>query len=90
MDTIQNTELTVVGTAGCGQCIATERALTARGIHFTKRDADQLTAAETAALRAAVNATGKLQLPVVITPDRAWTGFQPDLIDTLTASKEGR
>lgn len=79
----------VIGTDSCGQCIATVRDLEAKGIDHVKVDASDLTTTETEALRARLPASNKLQLPVVVTPDRIWNGFRPDLIATLAAPKEG-
>lgn len=81
--------LIVIGTESCVQCNATIRDLKAKGIAHVKVDASDLTSAELDELRARTHAGEKLQLPVVITPTQIWTGFRPDLIDTLTAPKEG-
>lgn len=94
MNDIQNTPtipaLTVIGSTGCGPCIATMRAFDARGVVYEKRDAAELTDEEVSTLRAAINAGDRVELPVVITPERTWTGFRPDYIDSLAAPKEAR
>ncbi|MFJ4167829.1 glutaredoxin family protein [Microbacterium sp. NPDC089698] len=80
----------VIGSAGCGPCIATVRALDARGVVYVKHDVDELTDEQASAARAAVPAGDRVELPVVITPERTWTGFRPDYIDSFTVPKEGR
>lgn len=87
-DTTTST-LIVIGTESCVQCNATIRDLEAKGIDHVKVDASTLPTAELDELRAKTHAGQKLQLPVVITPTQIWTGFRPDLIETLTAPKEG-
>lgn len=69
----------VFGKPGCVQCTATTRALDASGVEYTYRDVST----DPAALQA-VKALGYMAAPVVVAGDRHWSGFRPDLIDTLT------
>lgn len=81
----------MIGSAGCVQCIATERALEEKGIAFLKRDASDLTSEEADDLRRFLSAGAALRLPLVLAARTAWTGFRPDRIDQLTAvPKKGR
>ncbi|MET8430106.1 glutaredoxin family protein [Nocardia sp. NPDC004860] len=63
---------------GCGQCVATSKALVARGIPFVKRDvSSDANAAER------VRNLGYQSLPVIVAGDMHWSGFQLDKIDQL-------
>ncbi|WP_052372157.1 glutaredoxin family protein [Nocardia otitidiscaviarum] len=63
---------------GCGQCVATAKALTARGIPFVKVD---VSVDANAAAR--VRDLGYRSLPVVVVGDMHWSGFQLDKIQQL-------
>ena len=65
----------------CGQCVATAKALTSRGIPFVKVD---ITQDENATAR--VHALGYQSLPVVTAGDMHWSGFQLTKIDQLSAA----
>lgn len=65
----------------CGQCIATAKALTMRGIPFVKID---VTEDDNAAAR--VRDLGYQSLPVVTAGDMHWSGFQLTKIDQLAVA----
>ncbi len=66
----------------CVQCTATYRDLDAKGVEYSIEDlADDLELLDIA------KRAGCLQAPVVITHDDYWTGFRPDKIDELVASR---
>ncbi|MFE3051585.1 glutaredoxin family protein [Nocardia sp. NPDC059239] len=62
----------------CGQCVATAKALTARGVPFVKVD---ITTDDNAADR--VRNLGYQSLPVIVAGDMHWSGFQLNKIDQL-------
>ena len=62
----------------CVQCVATHRALDAKGIEY-----DVVDLSEDAAALEQVKSLGYLQAPVVITDEDHWSGFRPDKIDEL-------
>lgn len=65
----------------CQQCEATKRRLRDRGITFETVDLSENPATLTQLVQA-----GYRQAPVVITPDAAWSGYRPDLIDQLAGA----
>ena len=73
--------VTVYSQPACVQCVATERALSSRGIAFDKVDLTQ----DEAAL-AMVRGLGYRQAPVVICGDEHWAGFRPDKIATIQSA----
>ena len=68
----------VFSTPGCVQCNATYRRLDAKGISYKIID---ITVDESA--REEALALGHIQAPVVVTADKNWSGYRPDLIDEL-------
>ncbi|MGP9582505.1 glutaredoxin-like protein NrdH [Brachybacterium sp. AOP35-5H-19] len=70
--------VTVYTKPQCVQCDATKRALTSSRIRYETVD---LT--EDPKARAAVQALGYLQAPVVVTSEDHWSGFRPDKIKAL-------
>ncbi|MGW4124747.1 glutaredoxin family protein [Nocardia sp. NPDC004711] len=66
---------------GCGQCVATAKALENRGIPFVKLD---ITTDENAATR--VRELGYQSLPVTVAGDMHWSGFQLTKIDQLAVA----
>lgn len=64
----------------CVMCVATYRALDAKGIEYEIHDLSQ----DVHALEQ-VKALGHMQAPVVITDQDHWSGFRPDKIDELAA-----
>lgn len=73
--------ITVFTKPQCQQCEATKRRLRDRGITFETVDLSENPATLTQLVQA-----GYRQAPVVITPDAAWSGYRPDLIDQLTGA----
>lgn len=73
--------ITVFTKPQCQQCEATKRRLRDRGITFETVDLSE----NPATLKQLVQA-GYRQAPVVITPDAAWSGYRPDLIDQLAGA----
>lgn len=73
-----NTEiLTIYTRPNCGPCLATKRALGKAGIVFVEVPLEEVTDEQ----RAAFQAAGFQQAPVVLTPGGdAWAGFRPDRI----------
>jgi len=59
----------------CQMCRATERRLEQRGIPYTVHRLDQ-----GATLPEGIDAT---QAPVVVAGGRWWSGFRPDMVDSL-------
>ena len=73
--------VTVYSKPACVQCNATYRRLDAKGVPYEVIDMS-----EDAEALAEVKAMGYLEAPVVVTPDgEHWSGFRPDLLDTLAA-----
>lgn len=73
--------ITVFTKPQCQQCEATKRRLRDRGITFETVDLSENPATLTQLVQA-----GYRQAPVVITPDAAWSGYRPDLIDQLAGA----
>ncbi|MFE3229314.1 glutaredoxin family protein [Nocardia sp. NPDC059228] len=73
--------VTLYSKPNCGQCVATAKALTARGVPFVKLD---VAADENAANR--VRDLGYQSLPVIVAGDMHWSGFQLTKIDQLAAA----
>ncbi|MGN0109423.1 MAG: glutaredoxin domain-containing protein [Bifidobacterium sp.] len=73
--------ITVFTKPQCQQCEATKRRLHDRGITFETVDLSENPATLTQLVQA-----GYRQAPVVITPDAAWSGYRPDLIDQLAGA----
>ena len=73
--------ITVFTNPQCEQCEATKRRLRDRGITFETVDLSENPATLTQLVQA-----GYRQAPVVITPDAAWSGYRPDLIDQLAGA----
>ena len=73
--------ITVFTKPQCQQCEATKRRLRDRGITFETIDLSENPATLTQLVQA-----GYRQAPVVITPDAAWSGSRPDLIDPLAGA----
>lgn len=82
MDTQQSTaRVTVYSAPGCGQCIATVRALDANGIGY---DVVDLTT-DQAAHAYVTGELGYAQAPVVVAGEGDhWSGFRPDHIDRIS------
>mgnify|MGYP005615404291 FL=1 len=70
--------VTLFSKPACVQCTATVRALDGRGIGYRVRDLSE----DPEALEK-VKALGYLQAPVVVTDEKHWSGFRPDLINEL-------
>ncbi|MDY7526836.1 MULTISPECIES: glutaredoxin domain-containing protein [unclassified Cryobacterium] len=70
--------VTVYSKPGCVQCAATVRKLTQHGIDFTLIDVAQ----DPVALEY-VTGLGHVQAPVVEVPGVSWSGYRPDLINSL-------
>lgn len=73
--------ITVFTKPQCQQCEATKRRLRDREITFETVDLSENPATLTQLVQA-----GYRQAPVVITPDAAWSGYRPDLIDQLAGA----
>ena len=73
--------ITVFTKPQCQQCEATKRRLYDRGIAFETVDLSENPETLTQLIHA-----GYRQAPVVITPDAAWSGYRPDLIDALAGT----
>lgn len=77
--------ITVYSKPQCPQCEQTKRQLRKSGIEFIVSDVtEDSTAYET------VKTLGYQALPVVVTGDRHWSGFRPDLIRGLDANYAGQ
>lgn len=74
--------VTVYSKPACVQCDATYRALDRKGIEYSVVDITQ----DTAALEM-VRGLGYLQAPVVVAGDAHWSGFRPDRIMELAATR---
>jgi len=72
-------DITVYSKPACVQCVATTRALDAKGIGYSIVD---LT--EDADAMSHVAELGYRQAPVVVAGGDHWSGFRPDRIATLT------
>lgn len=82
MTTNENTPaVTVYSTPNCVQCKHTMRKLDQRGIPYRTHDlaADPQPLDELRSL-------GHQKAPVVVAGDQHWSGYRPDLIDTLAAA----
>lgn len=71
--------VTLYTKSGCVQCTATSRRFDAKGVEYRTvnmtEDGDALEK---------VKSLGHMSAPVVVTADgTSWSGFRPDLIDTL-------
>ncbi len=71
--------VTVYSKPACVQCVATTRALTARGIAY-----DLVDLSENVEALARVTELGYRQAPVVMVGDDHWAGFRPDKISALS------
>ncbi|ENM5905407.1 glutaredoxin-like protein NrdH [Vibrio mimicus] len=71
-------KVTVYSKPNCMQCVATQKALTAKGIAF---DVVSLNDNQQAMDR--VTALGYRQVPVVVAGEDHWSGFRPDRIGQL-------
>jgi glutaredoxin-like protein NrdH len=74
--------VTVYSKPACVQCDATYRALDRKGIEYSVVDITQ----DTDALEM-VRGLGYLQAPVVVAGDAHWSGFRPDRITELAATR---
>lgn len=75
--------VTILGRAGCGACIFTERALDLAGIRYVIVDVDKDAGAAAAAHRVA-RELGLNELPIVLCEDGSqWAGLQLDRIAGL-------
>lgn len=68
----------------CPQCNATKRALTKRGIPFRSVDLTEPGEADTLA---ALQEQRFAQAPIVVSPIGIWSGYSPDALDALQASR---
>lgn len=71
-------KITVYTKPACMQCSATYKALDKAGVDYQVVDIT-----EDAAARDYVMALGYLQAPVVVSGDKHWSGFRPDLIKEM-------
>ena len=71
--------ITVYSKPACVQCVATTRALDAKGIDYNIID---LT--EDADAMEMVMSLGYRQAPVVVAGEAHWAGFRPDMIGRLS------
>lgn len=73
-----NSEIVTIYTRpDCGPCTATKRALAKAGLAFVEVSLEDVTDDQ----RAAFQAAGFMEAPVVLTPGGdAWAGFRPDRI----------
>lgn len=71
-------KITVYSKPNCMQCVATQKALTAKGIAY---DVVSLNDNQQAMDR--VTALGYRQVPVVVAGEDHWSGFRPDRIGQL-------
>ncbi|MGD8171316.1 glutaredoxin-like protein NrdH [Vibrio sp. TRT 21S02] len=62
----------------CVQCVATQKAMAAKNIRYKSIDLTQ----DSHALEK-VQALGYREVPVVVVGERHWSGFRPDMINTL-------
>lgn len=66
----------------CPQCDMTYKVLKAEGIEFDKIDITK----DDSARSFIMDDLGYLQAPVVVSGDKHWSGFRPDLIKTIKAA----
>lgn len=71
-------DVTVYSKPGCVQCTATCRAMDQRGIDYRVIDISKDEQSY-----ALVRELGYMQVPVIMTNDGHWSGFQPDRINAL-------
>ncbi len=71
--------ITVYSKAGCVQCTATCRALDQQGIPYRVLDVSKNEES-----LSFVRGLGYMQVPVIVTDDEHWSGFQPDKLSALT------
>lgn len=71
-------KITVYSKPNCMQCVATQKALTAKGIAF-----EMVSLSDNQQAMDHVTALGYRQVPVVVTGDEHWSGFRPDRIGQL-------
>ncbi len=70
--------VTVYSKPNCPQCTQTKKKLEQKGIAFEVIDISQdKNAAQT------VTDLGYRQVPVVVSGEKHWSGFRPDLLDAL-------
>ena len=75
----RRTLVTVYSKDNCQGCNLTKKLLDRRGVRYEEERIDQ----DPKALER-VKELGYLQAPVVVAPDGShWSGFRPDLLDTL-------
>jgi len=70
--------ITVYSKPACVQCVATQKALKAKGVSFTTVDLTQNNEAMDL-----VQSLGYRQAPVVVADNQHWSGFRPDMINRL-------
>ncbi len=71
-------KVTVYSKPNCPQCTQTKKKLEQKGIAFEVIDISQdKKAAQT------VNDLGYRQVPVVVSGEKHWSGFRPDLLSAL-------
>ncbi|ENM5897691.1 glutaredoxin-like protein NrdH [Vibrio mimicus] len=71
-------KITVYSKPNCMQCVATQKALTAKGIAF-----DMVSLNDNQQAMDRVTALGYRQVPVVVAGEEHWSGFRPDRIGQL-------
>ncbi|HGF7190842.1 glutaredoxin-like protein NrdH [Vibrio cholerae] len=71
-------KITVYSKPNCMQCVATQKALTAKGIAF-----EMVSLSDNQQAMDHVTALGYRQVPVVVAGDEHWSGFRPDRIGQL-------
>lgn len=71
---------TVYSKPACVQCDMTKKMLDKNGIEYTVIDIT-----EDAQAYEKIVSMGFMSVPVVISGDQAWAGFQPDKINSLAA-----
>lgn len=71
-------DVTVYSKPGCVQCTATCRAMDQRGIDYSVIDISKDEQSY-----ALVRELGYMQVPVIMTNEGHWSGFQPDRINAL-------
>ncbi|WP_000705935.1 glutaredoxin-like protein NrdH [Vibrio mimicus] len=71
-------KITVYSKPNCMQCVATQKALTAKGIAF-----DVVSLNDNQQVMDRVTALGYRQVPVVVAGEEHWSGFRPDRIGQL-------
>lgn len=68
----------IYGTAGCAPCRQTKKKLDAKGIEYSYYDISQDSAAMDV-----VNSLGYSQVPVIVNGEHHWSGYRPDMLDSL-------